>query len=433
MTAVLSPQAHISAMQSEGNDIASPHPRARRQNNKQNRQQFQNHEALSDSNIPNASTPKGKKPQRNSQYGDRSASAAVPNNKQAHGGQKSRPTSVVAANGNLTATPAKASYAGAAFNASPAPSSLPVPKFFSKSVPGSNAASGLQARVDREGDKSDSNEAGPQSSLSPVPQRSAIKSPLDMFFDADRQEKARTGSSGGHQQGHSSSQSRSETPNKSRDMFMLELDGTSSPSASQRGTPSSTRPQASIERSRTAPDNVPTLQSSEETRRAQQTQSLKSFLNLTAAESPNNSPFLTTPQNNNFASPSQTPQQDPDLLYGNRNLSPMFQAARSPGNYQSPQNSPFQHMSPHTNHNNYANVYSNNFMSPSRSPNPAPVQNYNTHQPNFGNPGPTQQSHAGPPSWQPNASNGLPPQEKSANNDDVRAMEDKMRRMLKMG
>ncbi|KAG8622980.1 hypothetical protein KVT40_007956 [Elsinoe batatas] len=438
MTAVLAPQPHIPNMQSEGNDIASPHPRTRRQNNKQNRQQFQNHEALSDSNVPNAGTPKGRKPQRNSQYVDRTASAAIPNNKQAHKSQqsKSRPVSVAAPNGNLTATPAKASYAGAAFNASPAPSSLPVPKFFSKSVPGSHAASGLQARVEREGDKSDSYESVPQSTLSPGPTRSSVKSPLDMFFDADRQEKARTGSGSTSRPGHSSSQSRSETPTKPRDMFMLELDGTSSPAASQSGTPSSARPQPSIERSRTAPDNVPTLQQSEDARRAQQTQSLKSFLNLTAAESPNNSPFLTTPQNNTFASPAHTPQQDPSLLYGNRNLSPLFQAARSPPAQSSPQYQRFNQASPHPNNNNYANVYSSNqYLSPAKSPNPTPVHNYNMYQPDFTGSRPSQSPHAGPQIWQQPPMNGLAPQAspQQGGKDSVREMEDKMRRMLKMG
>lgn len=439
MTAVLSPQALAPIMQSEGNDTASPHPRTRRQNNKQNRQNQQNHEVFSDSNLPSSGTPKSRKTPRNNQHADRSASAAIPQrNLNSAQNQKGRPASMAVANGNL-ATPSKASYAGAAFNASPAPSSLPVPKFFSKSVPQSNASSGLQARVEREGDRSDSNDGGPRSSLSPSVPRSQVKSPLDMFFDADRQEKARTGSAGANQPSHSSSQSRSETPSKPRDMFMLELDGTSSPAGSQTATPpsirpsSSSRPHSSIERSRTAPENVPTLQQqSEESRRAQQTQSLKSFLNLTASELPSQSPFLSTPQNSGFATPSHTPQQDPNLLYGNRNLSPMFQAARSPPAQPSPHHQGFQPISPQQNFSNYSNVYG----SPSRPPQGPPFQNQNMYQPQFHGPPQGPPQGIGLPNHQGNMPNGtspVPGQHQTGPNDDVRAMEEKMRRMLKMG
>ncbi|PNS17589.1 hypothetical protein CAC42_8132 [Sphaceloma murrayae] len=417
-------------MQSEGNEAASPHPRTRRQNNRQHHQNNRGQEVFSDSNMPTNATPKSRKAPRNNTPGERSASAAIPQSKAPNTSNqhKARPVSIAAANGKLAVTPSKASYAGAAFNASPAPSSLPVPKFFSKSVPPATANSGLQARVEREGDKSDSNDCHSGSSLSPSVARSHMKSPLDMFFNADRQEKARTGSAGATQTGNAFSQCRSETPSKPRDMFMLELDGTSSPAGSNAATPPLTRPTPSTERARTAPNNVPTLQNSEDTRRAQQTQSLKSFLNLTAAESPSNSPFLSTPQNQHTATPSQTPQQDPNLLYGNRNLSPLFHAARSPGAQPSPPHHSFNAASPQPSVSNYGNMYGNHFGSPSRPVHGSPhQQNHHMYQPQF---------QAGLGGQQQHSSNGTPyghPATNAGPSEDVRAMEEKMRRMLKMG
>ena len=47
-------------------------------------------------------------------------------------------------------TPAKPAYAGPTFHASPAPSALPIPKFFSKSAPQSADKDGLQSQMDSE-------------------------------------------------------------------------------------------------------------------------------------------------------------------------------------------------------------------------------------------------------------------------------------------
>lgn len=77
------------------------------------------------------------------------------------------------------ATPAKA-YAGPTFQHSPAPSSLPVPKFFSKSVPVTRPV-GLQAMME-EDESSDG-------SLSPSPANQ--QSPLQKLFDADKHERER--------------------------------------------------------------------------------------------------------------------------------------------------------------------------------------------------------------------------------------------------
>lgn len=85
-------------------------------------------------------------------------------------------------------TPSTAAYAGPTFHASPAPSALPIPSFYSKSVPDSPGLKGLK-----------SVKAGPLSGnlcTPPAPSQSANQSqreesPLDFFFKADREEKAR--------------------------------------------------------------------------------------------------------------------------------------------------------------------------------------------------------------------------------------------------
>jgi hypothetical protein len=75
-------------------------------------------------------------------------------------------------------SPGKA-YAGPGFHHSPAPSSLPVPKFFSKSVP-ARRTPGLQAMME----DSESTDG----SQSPSPR---LDNPLEQLFKADREEKAR--------------------------------------------------------------------------------------------------------------------------------------------------------------------------------------------------------------------------------------------------
>ena len=101
--------------------------------------------------------------------------------------------------GKTSATPSQA-YAGPTFHASPAPSSLPIPRFFqkslSKSVPETNKADGLAAMMDSE--VSEEAPSPESSGSSPVldkaerlQQKERDESPLDIFFRADREEKAR--------------------------------------------------------------------------------------------------------------------------------------------------------------------------------------------------------------------------------------------------
>ncbi|KAL8661881.1 MAG: hypothetical protein Q9202_005163 [Teloschistes flavicans] len=85
-------------------------------------------------------------------------------------------------------------YAGPTFHASPAASSLPMPKWFSKSVPDVNKESGLQPAM-----KGTSETSSDQSEDSPTPafaqrvgeEQTREESPLDILFKADREEKQR--------------------------------------------------------------------------------------------------------------------------------------------------------------------------------------------------------------------------------------------------
>ncbi|CAZ82505.1 unnamed protein product [Tuber melanosporum] len=81
----------------------------------------------------------------------------------------------------LSGTPMKA-YAGPLFHSSPNPSALPVPKFFSKSVPVTRAGNGLQAMVESE-DSEDN------STTSSVEQTG--ESHLQKLFRVDKEEKER--------------------------------------------------------------------------------------------------------------------------------------------------------------------------------------------------------------------------------------------------
>lgn len=97
--------------------------------------------------------------------------------------------------GRSSATPSQA-YAGPTFHASPAPSSLPMPKFLSKSVPEVNKGAGLSARLENEAIggvfSPESSEGSPmREKAERVQQYIGEESPLDIFFKADREEKAR--------------------------------------------------------------------------------------------------------------------------------------------------------------------------------------------------------------------------------------------------
>ena len=90
-------------------------------------------------------------------------------------------------------TPVKA-YAGPTFHASPAASSLPMPKFFSKSMPNVDKTSSLKSMMEQEAPETASESEGSpfQENTQPVRNhRTREASPLDIFFRADEKAKAK--------------------------------------------------------------------------------------------------------------------------------------------------------------------------------------------------------------------------------------------------
>jgi hypothetical protein len=96
-------------------------------------------------------------------------------------------------------TPSTTAYAGATFHASPAPSALPIPSFYSKSVPDSP---GMKSFKVKDTSLSGSPNTPVPASNTPLQQKSQMQreeSPLDFFFRADREEKARAKSASSSQ------------------------------------------------------------------------------------------------------------------------------------------------------------------------------------------------------------------------------------------
>lgn len=95
-------------------------------------------------------------------------------------------------------TPSTTAYAGATFHASPAPSALPIPSYYSKSVPDSPGVKALKAK-----DASLSDSPTPPIPASNTPSQKTEfqqeESPLDFFFKAHREEKARAKSASSSQ------------------------------------------------------------------------------------------------------------------------------------------------------------------------------------------------------------------------------------------
>ena len=95
--------------------------------------------------------------------------------------------------GKKNVTPSQA-YAGPTFHASPAASSLPIPKFYSKSVPELNKGPTMQSMIEKEvleSSSSDQSDSSPTPAFAQHASERQIKeeTPLDIFFRADREEK----------------------------------------------------------------------------------------------------------------------------------------------------------------------------------------------------------------------------------------------------
>jgi len=273
-------------------------------------------------------------------------------------------------------TPAKpTAYAGPTFHASPAASSLPIPKFFSKSVPAATSESSLQARLEKEeDDTSDKSESPPQdvathpsiasTATSTVPATTqTTDSPLDFFFKADREEKSKVNGTtlastpkskiastlpqsepapanhwfsiyGTDQKHHT----RNGSNGSGKDLFMMELDGNNAPT---RHPGASYLDRRASKGPLHAPPSLPHQQSDPYLSQYFANQSIYGSPNFgksmpSLAGEVSNSSHEASPcyrpqvvQTPRSAGSSPAPQSNNPYHYGNKNLSPLFQAAKN--------------------------------------------------------------------------------------------------------
>ncbi len=219
-----------------------------------------------------------------------------------------RPTST--GNGSNTTpsrplgTPPKQAYAGPTFHASPAPSALPIPRFFSKSVPEPASSNGLQRKLEESSSDASDSSPTPVATQMAGQQQAREESPLDIFFRADREEKAKVknstplatplrGTSSTTNslspsppsnlpspfEGSSRQHSRHPTGGSAGDMFALEMDGGDVPNKKAvSAAPHAQGDRKNAPRSNTAPSNMISQNSQAEEQRRAKTQALKNLL-----------------------------------------------------------------------------------------------------------------------------------------------------------
>ncbi|KAE8850707.1 hypothetical protein PTNB85_01123 [Pyrenophora teres f. teres] len=255
-----------------------------------------------------------------------------------------------------SATPVKiqGAYAGPTFHASPAPSALPIPKFLSRSVPAKTRAGPPTPPPE---DSSDSASPSPSASPSRAPVAFPPRneqSPLDLLFQADAAERANN-NFGGPIPHSPFNQARPhhfkhDSYHSLNGVFPLELNGEGK--KAQMSPPPAASPAS--QRSVTDPNKVPQLKDMHQPGNGNDVmQDLLSRLsmsqkNSTAAtpaqpgtqglpasqsrQTP--SPFLDGRPLVRSASGPTTPQTQPsnqdsaNFFYGNKNLSPLFKAAK---------------------------------------------------------------------------------------------------------
>ncbi len=259
-----------------------------------------------------------------------------------------------------SATPVKiqGAYAGPTFHASPAPSALPIPKFLSRSVP-AKTRTGPPTPPPEDSSDSANSPSPPIASPSRAPIAHSARhqdSPLDLLFNADKAERAKNIHGSPPSAGFASPANAIRPPHFKHDsftslngVFPIELDSQSNPS--QISSPPATAGTSS--RSVTDPGNIPQRKdASPSTNGNEVMQDLfhrltMSQKNVSATTPPKvNGHVPSEPQSRHqtpspfhdgrtavrSASGPSTPaplnQESPEYFYGNRNLSPLFQAAK---------------------------------------------------------------------------------------------------------
>ena len=222
-----------------------------------------------------------------------------------------------------TRTPSKA-YAGPTFHKSPAASSLPIPTFLSKSVPNVNKTVSLKNMLDHDslGSTSESDGSPLQDVATPSKSRHVREvSPLDIFFRADEEAKARNSHPNDenmdiHKKSHLPNDPRSalgsqlkprpmrnhirhHTDSSSAGVFPLEMEGRPAQMANNLNLYESTRKEN---------PSFPSSPALTEEQRQAQTLALKKLLNLPVHEEPNPSKTEVVSSSANIGSPSLKPQ-----------------------------------------------------------------------------------------------------------------------------
>ncbi|OAL51230.1 hypothetical protein IQ07DRAFT_415594 [Pyrenochaeta sp. DS3sAY3a] len=261
---------------------------------------------------------------------------------------------------NPSGTPAKAqaAYAGPTFHASPAPSALPIPKFLSRSVPAKTRSGPPTPPPEDSSDSAASPSPSPASqSRAPIPVPTRDEdSPLDMLFKADRAERAKHVHGSPVSNGFFSPSIPQRPPHYKQDsftsingVFPIELDGESRDK--QFSPPAASPP---VHRSITDPNLAPHLQDASPPNTGNDVmQDLFNRLSMSQQRNPNAatppratgqapsdpqsrhqtpSPFHDGRSTIRSASGPSTPapasHESSDIFYGNRNLSPLFKAAK---------------------------------------------------------------------------------------------------------
>jgi len=261
----------------------------------------------------------------------------------------------------MPGTPAKErAYAQSTFQASPAASALPVPKFFgSKSVPNVNVPSSLQARMDGEKTPEEPQGSSPESDVvSPAKlAQNPSQTPLDLFFQADRAEKERKNSPGAGVSPNPAvrpppaSEPRNPFQTNKSGPFARGIHEAEGPMISPRTVPEGLRP-SHPSRAHSSPGDHTQSPINPNGNNEASNQALKDLLFNNINNKPNSTPprthqrapsnstgvdsFFETPSPVQRAAagpttptPGKLTQDQYSLHYGNRNLSPMFQAARN--------------------------------------------------------------------------------------------------------
>ncbi|KAF1851086.1 uncharacterized protein K460DRAFT_401113 [Cucurbitaria berberidis CBS 394.84] len=269
-------------------------------------------------------------------------------------------TDTDAASNNSSATPLKihGAYAGPTFHASPAPSALPIPKFLSRSVPAKTRAGPLTPPPEDSSDSAGSPSPSPSPSRAPISVPSRHQdSPLDMLFKADKAERAKNV----HGSPASANFAKPSFPvrpqhykqdsfNSSHGVFPIELDGASN--NAPLSPPSVASPVA--HRSVTEPPPAPQgIDSPQANNGNDVMQDLFKRLSMSQKNPAVGTPprpegqAPSDPQSRNLtpspfhsgrpttvrsvsgpSTPAPAAQEPADFFYGNRNLSPLFKAAK---------------------------------------------------------------------------------------------------------